>query len=317
MIDTDQPDDIIDMIDKIIYCRIFGIRAREPRHCENTDNTAGIGDRTDLVITLAACVEVDLLHAGMGCDDRRLAVLAGIHRGMIAAVSGIDHDTKLVALFHKPDTELGQSRSPVRLHAAGADQILIVIGQLLHAQAIIVQKLQQLQILAVALRLLAGDDAGLQALFFAAADLFDRRAFDQPRVSIELSLQLNCRAQRLISVRNAELAAAASQTAVIPAVLIQLRIRAADHPAQDLSRCPVTLGDLVAGAGFLCQRQQLLLRALRQGVRPDRSLEQHVQNDAALMQRSGSCLLLRSQRKIIQGFNHHTTASIFFPFSNT
>ncbi|MNC51276.1 hypothetical protein D3C75_1005630 [compost metagenome] len=109
MIYSGKPDDIFDMIQHMVNRRMVRIPVNKPRHGKNPDHPAGLSDSEDLLIALAAHMRINGFHTGVRGNHGCPGNAAGIQRGLLTAVPGIDDHAQLVHTVDEPDPEIRQS----------------------------------------------------------------------------------------------------------------------------------------------------------------------------------------------------------------
>ncbi len=128
MLPTDQAYDVIDVVENDFKCRILVGWGEEKGQSVNTDDTAGPGDRLNFFVGFRAIVIEDGSRPCVVRHHRRIRKQAGIQRGLVATMGRIYQHADVVQLFQQALAEIAQA-CVGSLGAAGADEILIVVGQ--------------------------------------------------------------------------------------------------------------------------------------------------------------------------------------------
>src|SRR5437773_9115917 len=85
------------------------LRERRVRRGFDADDPALRGERLQYLIGLHTLRVPETTRAGMRCEDRLIARLDRVERGLIAGVRDVDGDAELVHAAHRLAAELGKA----------------------------------------------------------------------------------------------------------------------------------------------------------------------------------------------------------------
>ena len=155
-----QVDDVLDGLDVVVDGRRRA-PLQERREHGDADEAVAVGDEAQLLVALVARMRLQARRQAVRVGDPLLGGEDGVLAGLGADVGEVAQDAEPVHLGQHVAAEVGEAAVAL-LVAAGADEVLGVVGELDDAQAELVEEREVVEAVLDAARVLpAEDDAGL------------------------------------------------------------------------------------------------------------------------------------------------------------
>ncbi len=144
---------MLHMVEQIHDCP--ATLAEEDRNARYADEAASLCDGADLLVILAAPMVAHRAADGMRGRDRGSRGLGRLQRGLRAGMRRVYHDAQFI---HARYDIMAERRQPalILLHAAIADPVAAVVGQVHHPEADALEPLQPLKLLEAVLEACVG-----------------------------------------------------------------------------------------------------------------------------------------------------------------